>query len=157
MVGCIISDQWKANRWKKFVLELTKIWPGLICFILPYANGILNVLIWGFPHSNSLITPAPAVHNWDSPSSCETGRRGSPGPSTQRTSPSLWGGAPGGEEEQRRNAHNAGVTWGHWTRAGPVHLYSHGFHILLADPFLCSLSGGVEKTKSCKTSIFWQG
>ena len=102
---------------KKFVLELTKIWPGLICFISPYANRILNVLIWGFPHSNSLIAPAPAVHNWDSPSSCDTGRRGNPGPSTQRTSPCLWGGAPGGEEEQRRNAHNAGVTRGHWATA----------------------------------------
>ena len=102
---------------KKIVLEMTKVWPGLLCFILPNANRILKVLIWGFPHSNSLITPAPAVHNWDSPSSCETGRRGSPGPSTQRTSPSLWGGAPGGEEEQRRNAHNAGVTRGHWATA----------------------------------------
>ena len=106
---------------KKFVLGMTKVWPGLLCFILPNANRILKVLIWGFPHSNSLITPAPAVHNWDSPSSCETGRRGSPGPSTQRTSPSLWGGAPGGEEEQRRNAHNAGVTRGHWATA-PVGL-----------------------------------
>ena len=59
---------------KKFVLGMTKVWPGLLCFILPNANRILKVLIWDFPHSNSLITPAPAVHNWDSPSSSETGR-----------------------------------------------------------------------------------
>ena len=47
---------------KKFVLGMTKVWPGLLCFILPNANRILKVLIWDFPHSNSLITPAPAVH-----------------------------------------------------------------------------------------------